>query len=120
MWNRLITRDGSILYEVNPDHPLVESIVSAHPELQTQLEALLKQIGMSLPINSLYIDLTNDEKMDNDNDNKGAEVITLLKNVISTYSGEDKQSFIEALLITDPFCNYSDEIESAMKRGEIV
>ena len=48
------------------------------------------------------------------------EVITLLKNVISTYSGEDKQSFIEALLITDPFCNYSDEIESAMKRGEIV
>lgn len=93
MWNRLITRDGSILYEVNPDHPLVESIVSAHPELQTQLEALLKQIGMSLPINSLYIDLTNDEKMDNDNDNKGAEVIMLLKNVISTYSGENKESF---------------------------
>lgn len=120
MWNRLITRDGNVLYEVNPDHPLVESIVSAHPEIQPQIEALLKQIGMSLPINSLYIDLTNDEKMDNDSDNKGTEVITLLKNVVSTYSGEDKEGFIKALLITEPFCNYSDEIEKAMKRGEIV
>ncbi len=120
VWNRLITRDGNVLYEVNPDHPLVESIVSAHPEIQPQIEALLKQIGMSLPINSLYIDLTNDEKMDNDSDNKGTEVITLLKNVVSTYSGEDKEGFIKALLITEPFCNYSDEIEKAMKRGEIV
>ena len=94
VWNRLITRDGNVLYEVNPDHPLVESIVSAHPEIQPQIEALLKQIGMSLPINSLYIDLTNDEKMDNDSDNKGTEVITLLKNVVSTYSGEDKEGFI--------------------------
>ena len=47
-------------------------------------------------------------------------MITLLKNVVSTYSGEDKEGFIKALLITEPFCNYSDEIEKAMKRGEIV
>lgn len=120
VWNRLITRDGNVLYEVNPNHPLVESIISAHPDMQVQIEALIKQIGISLPINSLYIDLTNDEKMDNDSDNKGNEVITLLKKVVSTYSGTDKDSFIKTLLITEPFCNYQDEIENAIERGEII
>lgn len=55
-----------------------------------------------------------------DSDNKETEVIMLLKNVVSTYSGRDVESFVKALLLTEPFCNYSDEIESAMKRGEIV
>ncbi len=120
VWNRLTTRDGSVLYEVNPDHPLVKSIVSICPEIKARIEILLKQIGMSLPINSLYIDLTSDEKMNNESENNSAEVINLFKEVVSTYSGDDKFGFIRELLITEPFCNYIDEIDNVMKRGEII
>lgn len=120
VWNRFVTRDGGILYEINPDHPLVSAIVEGHPEIKSQIDILLKQIGMSLPINSLYIDLTNDEKMDNDSDSKSAEVIALLKDVINSFTGVDKTTFLEALLLTEPFCNYIHEIEVAKKRGEIL
>lgn len=120
MWNRLITRYGNVLYEVNPNHPLVENIISAHPELRSQIEMLLKQIGLSLPINSLYIDLTNDEKMNNDNESNSFEIINLLKNVVNTCTSGDKVGFVKTLLLTEPFCNYSEEIENALNRGEIV
>ncbi len=120
VWNRLKTRDGSVLYEVNPDHPMVEAILEDHPEMKQQLELLLKQISISLPINSLYIDLTNDEKMDNDNDKKSSEIIELLKGVLDAYIGRDKNAFLTTLLLTEPFCNYSEDIETSLKRGEIL
>ena len=90
-----------------------------HPELRAQIENLLKQIVIALPINSLYIDLTNDEKMDNDSDGKATEVVDLLKNVASAYAGDNKSEYITTLLSTEPFCNYSEEITVALKRGEI-
>ena len=119
VWNRLVTRDGGVLYEINMEHPIVESLMEEHPELRTQIENLLKQIGIALPINSLYIDLTNDEKMDNDSDGKATEVVDLLKNVASAYAGDNKSEYITTLLSTEPFCNYSEEITVALKRGEI-
>ena len=97
----------------------MESLMEEHPELRTQIENLLKQIGIALPINSLYIDLTNDEKMDNDSDGKATEVVDLLKNVASAYAGDNKSEYITTLLSAEPFCNYSEEITVALKRGEI-
>ncbi len=120
VWNRIKTRDGGILYEVNPDHPLVNSFVEKYPDARHQIEILLKQIGVSLPINSLYIDLTNDEKMDNDSEEKAEEIISLLKNVLISFGGEDKEAYLRTLIMTEPFCNYSEEIERAKKRGEIL
>ena len=119
VWNRLITRDGAVLYEVNHDHPIIAALIDEHPEMKQQIDNLLKQISISLPINALYIDLTNDEKMDNDNESKSAEVIALLKSVLSTYQGNNRQEFVSALLLTEPFCNFSEDIEIAIKRGEI-
>lgn len=119
VWNRLVTRDGGVLYKINMEHPIVKSLMEEHPELRTQIENLLKQIGIALPINSLYIDLTNDEKMDNDSDGKATEVVDLLKNVASAYAGDNKSEYITTLLSTEPFCNYSEEITVALKRGEI-
>ena len=68
LWNRMVARDGGIFYEINPQHPMVSSLVEEHPELTPQINGLLKQISMSLQLNSLYIDLTNDEKLENESD----------------------------------------------------
>lgn len=120
VWNRIKTREGGILYEVNSDHPLVNSFVEKYPDARPQIELLLKQISVSLPINSLYIDLTNDEKMDNDNEDKSEEIISLLKNVLISFGGEDKDAYLRTLTMTEPFCNFTEEIERAKKRGEIL
>ena len=44
---------------------MIEALVSEYPGIRSKLDVLLKQISMSLPLNSLYIDLTNDEKLAN-------------------------------------------------------
>lgn len=119
VWNRMISRDGGIYYEVNPDHLLVNSIVEKHPDLQFPMENLLKQISLSLPLNSLYIDLTNDEKLVSDNDSVANDIISLAKTIVlANYTEDEKNKIFEALKLTEPFCSYIEELDIAKERGE--
>lgn len=119
VWNRMVSRDGGVYYEVNPDHILVQSIVEKYPDLQLPIENLLKQISLSLPLNSLYIDLTSDEKLANDNDSAVSDIIALTKSILSAKSTQcEKDNMFEILKLTEPFCSYIEELDSAKERGE--
>ena len=108
VWNRMKARDGGIYYEVNPDHPLVDAIVQEYPAIRPKLELLLKQVSLSLPLNSLYVDLTNDAKLENDNDTAVIDIVTLVKNIVASIHGnENRYVSIEALKLTEPFCDYT-------------
>ena len=120
IWNRLVTREGGIKYEINESHPIVRRLIEEHPDIKNQIETLLQQISISLPINSLYIDLTSDEKMDNDSEMKSQEIIELFRNTIEAYAGDNKEDFIKLLLTTEPFCNYQEDVLASIKKGEIV
>ena len=118
VWNRMIGREG-IYYEINNSHPMIDAIVKEYPGIRSKLEMLLQQISMSLPLNSLYIDLTNDEKMANDSDSAADEIIKLLKSIVITESDIDaRKGLIDALKATEPFCSYTEEIDIAYSRGE--
>ena len=39
VWNRLTTRDGSIVYEVNPDHPMIDALVEEYPGIRPKIES---------------------------------------------------------------------------------
>ena len=54
MWNRMVSRDGGVFYEINADYPMIEALVSEYPGIRSKLDVLLKQISMSLPLNSFY------------------------------------------------------------------
>lgn len=119
VWNRLTTRDGSIVYEVNPDHPMIDALVEEYPGIRPKIELLLKQIAMSLPLNSLYIDLTNDEKLSNESETKSSEIISVLKQLAAPYpAGDIRTAMINTLIQTEPFSAFIDEINDAMQRGE--
>ena len=119
VWNRLTTRDGSIVYEVNPDHPMINALVEEYPGIRPKIELLLKQIAMSLPLNSLYIDLTNDEKLSNESEMKSSEIISVLKQLAVPYpAGDIRTAMINTLIQTEPFSAFIDEINDAMQRGE--
>ena len=119
VWNRMTARDGGIFYEINPDHPMVNSLIEECPSIRIKLEILLKQISLSLPLNSLYIDLTNDEKLANDSDTAASDIIALVKTIASASNfGHEREQIIESLKLAEPFCAYSDEIDAARGRGE--
>ena len=118
VWNRMVARDGGVYYEVNPNHPMIDALITEHPEIKPQLDSILKQISYSLPLNSLYIDLTNDEKIKNDSDDSVNEVVALMKTIVSSSPIAVRQQLIKSLMMTEPFCNYTEEIEAAKKRGD--
>lgn len=118
VWNRMVSRDGGVYYEVNPNHPMIETLVQEHPEIKTQLYSIFKQISYSLPLNSLYIDLTNDEKIKNDSDDSINDVVALMKTIVNSSPVTVRQQLIESLMMTEPFCNYTEEIEAARKKGD--
>ena len=117
VWNRMISRNGGIFYEINADHPMVGAILAGNPEMKPQIETLLKQISLSLPLNSLYIDLTNDEKITNDSDEALDDIVEVIKSILAKTPKELKNDLLESMIVTEPFCNYSEEIEKAKKGG---
>lgn len=120
IWDRKITRDKGILYEINETHPMFKSFLHKYPEAEKSLQNLLKQISLSIPLNNLYIDLTNDEKIANDSDRSESEIIELLKSIIETVEGENRVELIQTLKNVEPFCNYAEAINSAIKRGKLL
>lgn len=117
VWNRMKNREGGIYYEVNRTHPMISTIIEKYPDLRIPIDNILKQISMSIPLNSLYIDLTNDEKIVNDSDEESKNVIELFKSIVNNSSFEYRQVLVESLKATEPFCNYLEEIEDAQERG---
>lgn len=61
LWDRLVVRDG-IDYRINREHPLVVSVreIESAP---TPLEQLLRSVEMSMPTDSLYVDLAADRNV---------------------------------------------------------
>ncbi len=72
----------------------------------------------SLPLNSLYMDLTKDEKIKNDSDDSISDVVALMKTIVCTSPAAVRPQLIESLMMTEPLCNYSEEIEAAKKKGD--
>ncbi len=119
LWNPVKIR-GEKYYEINQDHPLVESILTEFPECRKKLDLLLKQIGLMLPLNSLYIDLTSDEKFVNDKEPDINDVIENVKPLLSEFSSvEEKTLFLEGLKNVDMFMDYCDGLIEKVKKGEL-
>ena len=112
VWTRLKTPGGGIVYEINRTHPLVNQIVAEAPEVRTKLESLLRYIERSLPLNQLYVDFNNDEKIENDTGIEEAEMRETLRQMLSAMpSSIFRLEMIEKLEHTEPFCMYPDVLD---------
>ncbi|MEQ8154927.1 MAG: ATP-binding protein [Clostridiaceae bacterium] len=116
IWNRLKTRDNGIVYEINRDYPLLDQIKKSNPHLSKLLEPLLVQIEGNLPLNSLYIDLTSDEKIENDVKVSEATAIELLNQLLSVCRNDlEREELLERLRFTEPFTDFQVVIEKKLK-----
>lgn len=115
LWNRMRARDGGYYYEVNKNHPLVEAL-SNELGSSKSLYSLLTQIERTLPLNQLYIDLSNDEHVENDKTQEDSEIEMSVKAMLfDGLSANEKEAFLQRLKDIPPYKDYVHVLEKIMK-----
>lgn len=110
VWNRLKTRNGGYVYEINKNYPYLENIIKKYPEVKDNLFTLLRQIETGLPLNALYLDLSNDEKIENDEQISFEEVKTMTLKILETTDVSMHKTMVETLIQSEPFSLYRSEL----------
>ena len=112
VWNRMKNKQGGFYYEVNREHPLVQQMIKAYPDIEVSLNALLQQIEMGLPLNQLYVDLNNDEQIINDNEQSDVEIAKSLQEIITMCADkQEKCNLLDAIACIDPYSLHLDIVE---------
>lgn len=107
-WNRLISRDETIIYEINRNHPFVTELIKAYPDAKNKLNTLLSFIENSLPTNQLYVDLNNDRKIKNDSLSPDL-ARTYMKEALANCTDEDEHcKLLERFEKSEPFCELDE------------
>jgi len=97
----------------------VDQIIADAPEVRTKLESLLRYIERGIPLNQLYVDLNNDEKIENDTEIEEAEMRKTLEQMLSAMpSSILRLEMLEKLEHTEPFCMYPDVLRDLKAKEE--
>lgn len=116
MWNRMKNSHGSFYYEINRTHPMVQNIIKQAPALQKPLFALFQQIEHGLPLNQLYVDLNNDEQLNNDHKQNLSDIISSLEAMLDMHKEyDDKISLLQTMADIEPFSFYPDAVKKIKK-----
>ena len=119
IWTRMKTPGSGVVYEINRDHPLVDQIIAEAPEVRGKLETLLKYIERGIPLNQLYVDLNNDEKIENDTEIEETEMRkTLEQMLLALPSSILRREMLDKIEHTEPFCGYPDVIRALKAKEE--
>lgn len=117
LWNRFKSKNSSIYYEINRDHPLIEQLTNMHPEVKVKLDRLLKQIELNIPLNQFYVDFNNDEHIDNETDLNMNDVRTILIELLDSMPTNIlKLDLLERMENVEPFSNFPEILEQ-LKKG---
>lgn len=120
LWTKLKVRDG-IIYSLNRDHAFLEMLTtSLDPQQKKLLESYLKLAEENLPLNQLYVDLNNEERINVRKEHEAEkEAIGQVRMYLENIAHSPERSvLIQALLQTDPFCNYKSIIIMLRKELE--
>ncbi len=111
-WQRLQTRDGGFFYQINRDHPIIQKIKDLHPDTTKPLFTLLSLIEDKLPLNSLYIDMVQDEKITNNDEQDEKSIFLKFLDVLTLFQtdSEKKKAFPDLIKVS-PFCDHADYIK---------
>lgn len=115
-WNRLKTRDGGVIYEINDKHPLILKMTEKFLGCENDLKKILRLIAASLPVNYLMRDL-NDTKTEIENQNLYSEEdVRKLLEVFTTDLPKVKiVELCRKLKQTEPFVRYPHLIDEFVK-----
>ena len=115
-WNRLKTRDGGVIYEINDKHPLISKMAEKFPGCENDLKKILRLVAAALPVNYLMRDL-NDTKTEIENRNLYSEgdVRKLLDVFTAGLSQAKIAELCRKLRQAEPFVRYPRLIDELVK-----
>ena len=120
LWTKTKVRDG-VIYNLNREHAFLDMLSQTlNPEQKKLLESYLKLAEENLPLNQLYVDLNNEErinvKKEKDAEKEATELIHMLLANISNNPNREEQILL--LMNTDPFCNFKSILKLLKKELE--
>ena len=119
-WIRFNTSKGGVFYELNRNHPLIIQIAEKAPEIRSRLESLLKQIEQSIPLNQLYVDLNNDEKIENEVELEIPEIRKMIEQLLQAMpSPSMKADMLEKVASVEPFNMFLEIIKEYKNKEEL-
>jgi len=119
VWNRIKTREG-IRYTINREHTLVKVLSSQiDKSAKSYFEKVLRTVESAIPLNQLYVDLTEDEHFASEPDTISSIRETVLE-IIGRTDGKPEQvaSLFSILELTEPFSNFPDVLNQL--KNEVV
>lgn len=118
LWTKLRLQDGGVQYSLNREHPYLE-MLRGRIDAQDRniLESYLKLTEDNIPLNQLYIDLNNEERVNVRKENElEREAMLQLKDLLGNVQNDpNRNDYIQLLLLTVPFCKFKSTI-SLLKR----
>lgn len=112
IWQRSKGKNGGYYYNINREHPLLETFSDTTPNVREKLENLLKTVELGIPLNQLYLDLTSEIKIENDINTDSLEVEKILLELLEQIpTSKGKIGLLRHLKITEPFMNHPHLIE---------
>lgn len=119
VWNRVKTRTGKYIYEINQEHPYLVEIFKRSPESKNLILFLFKQIENNLPLNSIHLDLQSETVDMSEKKEDLQELLNILKILLNKIDKSQWGNMIESLVKSEPFIQYAEEILNMFKDGKL-
>ena len=117
IWERLRTRDNGYTYQINLNSPIIRELLANFPKAKRSLIAVFSLIGSRLPLNSLYLDLVQEQKIQNNDEQENETVLQQMQELLSMCKSiDDKRKMLKDFLNLSPFSEHKDFITQNIER----
>lgn len=110
IWERIELRDGCYEYKINRDIPILNILISnLDKEQQNLLETFIKNIEITFPTTSIYIDTAKGE-IDNEKQQELEELYDEINKQLEFAKNNNLEvkELLEIILKTEPYCRYDE------------
>jgi len=115
VWSRIKGREG-VRYQINREHPMANLVgEQLNSHAKKLFEQFLKIVEFGLPLNALYIDLTEDEIFASETENIPLIRAQILEILTQTNNPKSKLLLLDALKCAEPYSLFPDLLEQLRK-----
>lgn len=116
IWKRSVSKDKSIYYDINKDHFYVKKIKAKYPAATKEIDALLRMIGETMPINQMLLDFNEDSvAIDNGIKIEKKEIKKQIADILKDIPAGMQLSTLESLKDIEPFNAFEEVIQEFEK-----
>lgn len=115
IWQRITEADGSIRYEINREHPVVEQALAGSDGVNRDLTQLFTLLERGLPLHQLRLEFSSDKVILNSAEWSPEQIRDSIREMLSGIPPELHESTLSALRLAEPYGNYPSVIDEFLQ-----